>query len=75
LEARVERNPYFIPNHFYKISILGFLKKEDEAQHAKSVMENMNPDYKASATYVFYTDEHSNNTRLSRGYTVLTKLV
>ena len=27
-------------------------------------MENMNPDYKASATYVFYTDKHLNEIML-----------
>ena len=64
MEAEVERNTYFVPNHIYKTFILGFLGKEDEAQHAKSVMENMNPDYKASATYVFYTDKHLNEIML-----------
>jgi len=60
----VERNPYFVPNHIYKASILGLLGKEDEAEHAKAELENMNPDYKSSAAYVFYTDKHLNEIML-----------
>ena len=30
-------------------------------------MENMNPDYKASATYVFYPDKHLNGIMLVEG--------
>lgn len=52
----IERNPNFIPNHIYTASILGLLGDEDKAKQAKITLQNVNPNYKSSASYVFFTD-------------------
>jgi len=55
-----ERNPNFIPNHMYKTSVLGILGKNEEAKAAKIELQKVNPDYKKSAAYQFYTDDRLN---------------
>ena len=52
----IERNPNFIPNHLYTASILGLFGDEDTAKQAMNTLQNVNPDYKSSASYVFFTD-------------------
>ena len=55
-----ERNPNFIPNHMYKTAVLGILGKNEEAKAAKIELQKVNPDYKKSAAYQFYTDDRLN---------------
>ncbi len=53
----IERNPNFIPNHIYKTCIYGLLEKKEDAEAAKVALIRVNPDYKNSAAYNFYTDK------------------
>ena len=59
-ERSINRNPNFIHSYIYRIFALELLGKNAEAEVAKSELIQIYPDYKFSASYLFYIDEQSN---------------
>lgn len=60
----IERNPYFVPNHVYKLSALESLGQQDARVAAEQMLSIAYPDYKQSASYQTYLKERAGSGKL-----------